>query len=56
MGVLSCMYLLIEIPAISWFWFFVWMAVGLVIYFLYGYRNSNLAKESRAANNDKIKK
>ncbi len=56
MGVLSCMYLLIEIPAISWFWFFVWMAVGLVIYFLYGYRNSNLAKESRAANNEKIKK
>jgi len=43
MGVLSCLYLLIEIPAISWFWFFVWMAVGLVIYFLYGYRHSHLA-------------
>jgi amino acid transporter len=45
MGVLSCLYLLIEIPAISWLWFFVWMAVGLLIYFLYGYRNSKLAKE-----------
>lgn len=44
MGVLSCLYLLIEIPAISWLWFFVWMAIGLTIYFLYGYRNSNLAK------------
>lgn len=43
MGVLSCLYLLIEIPAISWLWFFVWMGVGLVIYFLYGYRNSKLA-------------
>ncbi|MCH5687377.1 hypothetical protein LWM68_25800 [Niabella sp. W65] len=43
MGVLTCMYLLIEIPAISWFWFFVWMALGLVIYFLYGYRHSKLA-------------
>lgn len=42
MGVLSCLYLLIEIPAISWFWFFVWMAAGLSIYFLYGYRNSKL--------------
>ncbi|GAB3429278.1 amino acid permease [Niabella aquatica] len=46
MGVLSCLYLLVEIPAISWLWFFVWMAVGLLIYFLYGYRNSKLAKKA----------
>jgi len=43
MGVLTCMYLMIEIPAISWLWFFCWMALGLIIYFLYGYRNSRLA-------------
>lgn len=46
MGVLTCLYLLIEIPAVSWFWFFVWMAVGLVIYFLYGYRHSRLKTEA----------
>lgn len=45
LGVLSCMYLLIEIPAISWFWFFVWMALGLIVYFAYGYRHSKLAKK-----------
>lgn len=44
LGVLFCSYLLIEIPAISWIWFFIWMAIGLSIYFMYGYRNSNLAK------------
>lgn len=43
MGVLSCSYLLIEIPAISWIWFFCWMGLGLSIYFLYGFRNSKLA-------------
>ncbi|WP_346237316.1 amino acid permease [Niabella insulamsoli] len=43
MGVLSCMYLLIEIPAVSWFWFFIWMVLGLLIYILYGYRHSKLA-------------
>jgi amino acid transporter len=43
MGVLSCSYLLIEIPAISWIWFFCWMGIGLSIYFLYGFRNSKLA-------------
>lgn len=46
MGVLSCLYLLIEIPAVSWFWFFVWMLTGLAIYFLYGYRNSTLARSA----------
>ena len=42
LGVLSCMYLMIEIPSISWLWFFMWMGLGLLIYFLYGYRNSKL--------------
>lgn len=42
-GALACLYLMIEIPAISWLWFFVWMALGLVIYFLYGRRKSKLA-------------
>lgn len=44
MGVLTCSYLMVEIPLISWKWFLVWMILGLVIYFLYGYRNSGLAK------------
>lgn len=43
MGVLSCMYLMIEIPAISWIWFLFWMAGGLLIYLFYGFRNSKLA-------------
>lgn len=43
MGVLFCLYLLIEIPVKSWLVFFVWMSLGLIIYFLYGYRNSRLA-------------
>jgi len=42
MGVMSCSYLLIEIPAVSWKWFFVWMGVGLLIYFLYSRRHSKL--------------
>jgi len=43
LGVLSCMYLMIEIPAVSWIWFLCWMGGGLLIYFLYGYRHSHLA-------------
>lgn len=42
MGVLFCLYLMIEIPTVSWFWFFIWMGLGLTVYFLYGYRHSKL--------------
>jgi hypothetical protein len=47
LGVLFCAYLLIEIPAIAWKWFFCWMAIGLVIYFMYGYRKSRLTGNPR---------
>jgi len=43
LGVLCCMYLMIEIPANSWVVFFGWMGLGLVMYFAYGLRNSRLA-------------
>lgn len=43
LGVLFCAYLLIEIPAVSWMYFFVWMAIGLGLYFMYGFRKSKLA-------------
>ena len=42
LGVLCCLYLMIEIPAKSWMVFFGWMSFGLLIYFLYGYRKSKL--------------
>jgi amino acid transporter len=44
LGVLFCAYLLVEIPAIAWKWFFVWMGLGLLIYFLYGYQKSKLSQ------------
>jgi basic amino acid/polyamine antiporter, APA family len=43
LGMLCCLYLMIEIPAKSWLVFFAWMALGLAVYFLYGYRKSKLA-------------
>lgn len=42
LGMVSCLYLMLEIPTISWSWFFVWMGIGLILYFSYGFRNSRL--------------
>jgi amino acid transporter len=44
LGVLCCLYLMIEIPAKSWMVFFGWMAIGLSVYLLYGRRKSKLAR------------
>ncbi|WP_119080265.1 amino acid permease [Chitinophaga alhagiae] len=44
LGMLCCLYLMIEIPVKSWVVFFCWMAGGLLVYFLYGYWKSKLAK------------
>lgn len=42
LGILSCAYLMIEIPVNSWFFFFLWMALGLSVYLGYGYKRSKL--------------
>jgi hypothetical protein len=46
LGMMCCLYLMIEIPARSWVVFFGWMAFGLIIYFCYGYWKSKLVKAS----------
>jgi amino acid transporter len=45
LGVVCCLYLMVEIPANSWIVFFGWMGLGLMIYFLYGNKNSKLNTE-----------
>ena len=43
-GLLSCFYLLTGMGWTNWAMFGVWLAIGLIIYFLYGYRKSKLAE------------
>lgn len=43
LGLTSCLYLLTGMSASNWKWFFIWFAIGLVIYLVYGYRKSKLA-------------
>jgi amino acid transporter len=44
LGVLSCAYLMTELGWRNWTLFSIWLVVGLVLYFLYSYRHSQLAK------------
>jgi basic amino acid/polyamine antiporter, APA family len=45
LGVLCCLYLMIEIPVKSWMVFFGWMLIGLMVYFLYGKKHSLLIRK-----------
>ncbi|MCA2187705.1 amino acid permease [Nonomuraea cavernae] len=46
LSVLACFYLMLNLPVETWLRFVVWMLIGAVLYFTYGYRHSRLAREA----------
>jgi APA family basic amino acid/polyamine antiporter len=41
-SIAACLYLMIQLPTITWIRFGIWLAIGLVFYFMYGYKHSVL--------------
>ncbi|HET7698112.1 MAG TPA: amino acid permease [Vicinamibacterales bacterium] len=41
-GALACLYTMRGLPVHAWERFGIWLAIGLALYFVYGYRNSRL--------------
>lgn len=46
-SVLATLWLMLNLPAETWLRFAVWMVIGCVVYFLYGYRHSRVRKSAR---------
>lgn len=44
LGVISCTYLMLSLPLATWIRFSGWMALGMIIYYLYGKKNSLVQK------------
>lgn len=44
LGILLCLLLMLSLPVENWYRLFGWLALGLVIYFSYGYRHSQLRR------------
>ncbi|HYR88404.1 MAG TPA: amino acid permease [Terriglobia bacterium] len=42
LGVISCLYLMLGLPWITWIRFGLWLVVGMLVYFSYGFRRSRL--------------
>ncbi len=45
LGIFFCLYLMINLPAITWLRFIIWALVGFLIYFLYGQKHSTLNRQ-----------
>lgn len=45
LGILSCGYLMFHLPGVTWVRFMVWMLIGLIVYFCYGFSHSNLSEK-----------
>jgi len=46
-SVAFCLYLMFQLPLLTWIRFGLWMAIGSAIYFLYGVRHSRVRASSR---------
>ena len=42
LGIITCVYLMLGLPLITWIRFVLWLFSGLLIYFLYSHKNSKL--------------
>ena len=49
LSIAACLWLMLNLTALTWIRFVVWMALGVVIYVLYGRRHSVLGRRQAAA-------
>src|SRR5438270_715836 len=48
LGVLTCLLLMFSLPVENWYRLIIWMVIGFVLYFSYGYQNSELRRRTEA--------
>ena len=47
-AILACVWLMLNLTALTWIRFLIWMAIGVAVYFLYGRRHSVLGNREPA--------
>ena len=53
LAVVFCVYLMLQLSKFTWEGFLIWLVIGLVVYFTYGYKHSNLNQSSSTSTESK---
>ena len=56
LGILSCSYLMLSLPVITWVRFLVWLDIGMIIYWFYGRTHSPLVDQRKPAARRRMQK
>jgi APA family basic amino acid/polyamine antiporter len=48
-GAAACVWVMKGLPPKAWERFAIWLAIGLILYFVYGYKNSTLRRARTAS-------
>ncbi|TDV36809.1 amino acid permease [Actinophytocola oryzae] len=46
LAILACLWLMLNLTILTWLRFFIWMVIGVIVYFSYGRRHSSLGKNA----------
>jgi APA family basic amino acid/polyamine antiporter len=49
LGILICLLLMFSLPVENWYRLIIWLGIGMVLYFTYGYNHSELRREAEGA-------
>jgi APA family basic amino acid/polyamine antiporter len=47
LGIIFCLYLMFSLPVETWLRFGIWMLLGMIVYFMYGYKHSKIQIKAR---------
>lgn len=47
MAIIACVWLMLNLTGLTWIRFGIWMVIGVVVYYFYGRRHSQLAKRGQ---------
>lgn len=53
-AILACLWLMLNLSALTWIRFLVWMVIGIAVYFLYSQRHSLVGKRERGELSDEV--
>jgi APA family basic amino acid/polyamine antiporter len=47
LGIITCLVMMFSLPLGTWIRLFVWLIIGLAVYFFYGKKNSKVREEKK---------